>query len=187
MLRQQRSRQRDRMTDHGVTLIEILIVSAAIVILTFVIARFLSPVMRYFQREPVRQTMTADIRRCLDTIDRAMSEGNAQSLIISTPLSSPTVQLSRAQFSSNDGSSTVITWSASPMNTVHILKTVPGVGTNDQTLASHVTGFHFDVDLQDPSLVTVTLQMTVPLDASGAPDSIYTITLPATVRMMGSQ
>ncbi len=175
--------------EKGYTLIEIILTAAIVGIVILAISQLIFPLIKYFQQSRARQQTNSEARVCLETIARVLSNAMASSMVISTPVTTPAApQASEAQFQSVDGSTCTVIWSTSPMNTVHLLRTPPG-GTVaiDTVLASHVTGFSFAWATNDPSLVNVTLQMTVPLDASGSPNSTFSILLPPmTTRLRGS-
>jgi hypothetical protein len=165
-------------------MVEILLVALLMGAIALVFAQFLSPMLTFFQRSTARQQANSELRICMDTMEIAMMNGKASTLIISTPATTPTVQFSKAEFTSVDGSSYTITWSMTPPNSVHLQKTQNGV-TNDTVLSTHVTNLNFGVNINDPGVVIVTLQVRYPLNSSGRPDSFFTITLPTrVVRMM---
>jgi prepilin-type N-terminal cleavage/methylation domain-containing protein len=173
--------------EKGFTLIEMLLTVAVLGVVILAGVQLISPMFKFFQRSHARQQANLEVRVCLETINRVLSNGRASTMVIATPSTTPTVQLSSATFQSMDGSTYTIMWSASPMNTVHLQKTPPGGSTTDTVLATNVTGLNFGFDVQDPGILHVSLTMTVPLDSSGTPDSFATILIPPlTVRMNAS-
>jgi len=169
----------------GFTVVEMTVTAAIIGILAIAIAKLFSPTMVFYQRTQARQKVTQEARICMETMEQVLSNGKSSSLNISTPVTTPTVQFSQASFESMDGTSYVITWSTSPLNSVHLQHTLSSGVINDKILATNVTGINFGIDVNDPAIVNVTLQMTAALDNSGSPDSIANILLPTqTVRMI---
>jgi prepilin-type N-terminal cleavage/methylation domain-containing protein len=162
--------------EHGFTLIEVLAVVALVGVIFLVIHQFLSPILTFFQGNQSRQVAALEARVCLTTIERLMANGKASTLTISTPATTPVVQSSQAQFLSVDGSTYTITWSMTPANSIHVLQTMaPGTTVNDTVLTTHATQLTFSwSDPRDPSTIDITLQITVPLDAS----HVSTILLP---------
>ena len=175
--------------EKGFYLTEVLLVAALTGLIFLAIVRLLSPTLRFFQGSQARQQANMQARVCLETIQRVMSNGKASSLVVSTPPTIPPVGSSQARFYAVDGSTYTITWSTAPMNTVHLQKwtTPSGSARIDTVLATHVTGLHFTFDTHDPGIVQVTLEIKVPLDATGLPGHFYTISLPnQTVLMVAS-
>ena len=172
----------------GFTLAEGLLVGVVVSMLLLVMVKISSRMFTFIARSQTRQKANMEARRCLETIERMMSNGRASTLMISTPATSPMVPNSRVQFTAMDGSFYTILWSTAPMNTVHIRRTPAGsAATTDTLLATHVNVLVFLADLTDPAIVTVSLQMTVPLDTSNPPKSVYTIPLfNRTLRMISS-
>ncbi len=161
---------------NGFTLVESMLATVAALVIMGGIARLTSSMIQFSGHSQVHQSADTEARICLDTIEQALANGQANTLAISTPATTPTVPNSQAQFSGLDGSSYTITWSATPLNTVHLLKTPAGGGTTtDSVLATHVNELVFSHDYRDPALVAVTFQMVVPLDSSGRSNNVYTI------------
>src|ERR1019366_5814531 len=99
----------------------------------------------------------------METIERVLSNGKADTLVIATPDTTPAVQFSSATFQSKDGSMYTLCWFNSPENSIHLQRTPPGGTTSDIVLATHITTLVFGISANDPGIVSVTLQMTVPL------------------------
>jgi prepilin-type N-terminal cleavage/methylation domain-containing protein len=168
----------------GFTLQELLLTLVIMAIVTLAFVRLSTPVITFFQRSPIRQTTNMELRSCMGMIQHVMSNGRASTLIVATPNTTPAVQFSSATFQSMDGASYTITWSNNPPNTVHLQKTLPGSIPSDTILASHVTGLVFGMSVNDPGIVTVTIRMTIPFDASGAPGSVQTLMPPPQIIRM---
>jgi len=170
----------------GITLVELLIAVAFVGLLALAVVRLLQPTLVYFKHTQSRQQAMLQARACLETLQRLLSNGKASTMTISTPSGTPTVQNSRAQFLTTDNSSYIITWSSSPMNSVQVFQTPQGQATAINTiLARNVTGLAFGWDMRDPAIITINLQMTIPLDSSGSSTSVLTLQLPPqTVRMI---
>jgi prepilin-type N-terminal cleavage/methylation domain-containing protein len=173
-----------RASKSGFTLIEIMVAVALLGIATFAAFNLFSPIVKFFPRSQARSQAILQARQCMETIDRVMSSGRASTLVL--PAVS-TVPFSTAQFIGVDQSSYTITLSSSPLNSVHLLRTLPGAALPiDTVLATNVTMLNFLVDLNNPGFVQVTFQMIAPLDSSGSPDSFYTIFLPNQTIVMNS-
>jgi prepilin-type N-terminal cleavage/methylation domain-containing protein len=176
------------MNKKGFTLLEILLTASIIGAIVLAITHLGFPLIKFFQQSRSRQQANTEARICLETMERVLSNGKASTLVISNSPTIPPMQSGRAQFQTMEGSSYTITWSSGPANSVHLLRTpLGGTVAVDTMLATHVTELSFLWDMSDPAILTVTLQMTVPLDSSGSPDSFLTIMLPPlTTRLIGS-
>ena len=173
--------------ENGLTMLELLLVAAILGTVTLAAVRLVVPMITFIRRAPARQSAQMQMRACMETMERVLSNGKAGTLVIATPPTTPTIQFSSATFQSQDGSGYTIYWSPSPVNSVHLQRTPPGGTPSDTVLATNITALVFGVAGNDPGLITVTLQMTVPLDSSGSPGSFFTILLPTqTIRMISS-
>jgi len=171
----------------GFSLLEMLLVAALIGLVILAATQLLFPVINFFQRGRAQQKATLEARTCIETIERVLSNGRASTVVISTPPTTPAMPSGQIQFLGVDTSTYTISWSTSPMNTVHLQKTSAAGVTNDTVLATHVTQLSFCWNPNDPGILNVTLQMTVPFDSSGSPGSFLTIYLPGqTLRMVTS-
>jgi prepilin-type N-terminal cleavage/methylation domain-containing protein len=172
----------------GFTIIEMLLTAALLGLVVLVVAQLGFPLFKFIQRSQSRQEAQAQARICLETVERAMSNGRASTVTISNSPSTPPMQSGQVQFQAVDGSSYTITWSTAPPNSVHLQHTPLGSSlTTDTVLATSVTEFSFGWNPGDPSIINVNFVMSVPLDSSGSPDSVMTLMLPPqTIQMNGS-
>lgn len=158
---------------------EIILVVALLSIIFMAGIKLWPGTTKFLLRSQSRQQANIQARICIETLERVLANGKSSSLQILTPATTPVMPSSQIIFQSVDGSTYTVTWSTSPTNSVHILRQVLGSATTvDTILATRVTSLVFAIDYRDPSSLSVTLQMSVPVDSSGAPDSYFTILLP---------
>src|SRR5437879_6467088 len=102
--------------EKGFSLVETLLAGALGSIVLLILVSLTFRMVKFISRNQARQSAAMQARACLETIERFMSNGKANTLQISTPNTTPTVPNSRAQFLTVDGSSYTITWSTAPPN-----------------------------------------------------------------------
>jgi prepilin-type N-terminal cleavage/methylation domain-containing protein len=173
--------------EKGFTLLEIIVGVAIFGMIILMVGKLMSPLTQYFQRNRARQQANLQMRICLETIERMMSNGRANTCILSAPPAVPT--LSQAKFKSIDGFTYTIFYSTSPLNSVHLQRTKGAIGDPiyDSVLATNVSALIFGWDSRDPALINVTISLRVPLDSSGRADNSVTILMPPQIiRMVGS-
>jgi Tfp pilus assembly protein PilV len=174
---------------NGFSVVEIMISAFIAGLLMLLIFKFSTGIFKFYARTQGRQQANMEARRCLDTIDRAISNARADTLMISTPDTTPAIPNSQVSFTGLDNASYTITWSTSPANSVHLFKTPAGSSTTtDSILSTHATVLVFVTTAADPTLITVSFRTTTLLDNSGNPDSYYTLDMPnRAIRMMAAR
>ena len=166
----------------GVTLIELLMATALLTILTLTVTMVFTSTAQYFRSARVRQQLQADADRSMNTVLHDLQHAKASTVVIcscggvscanvsactpttGTPLNPPN---SRIEFVPAGATLlTAIYW-----NNASILKQI---GTNPpEALADHVTGLLFTGDGQDLNRLWVSLR----LDMSSSPKQMETVLL----------
>lgn len=162
----------------GFTLTEMALCAAVISLVVVGLVRLTASFSRFLSQSQIRHQATLKSRICLENIQRVFNNGKASTLQISTPPITPTSPNSRAQFSTADGTTYVITLSSTPANSVHLTTIEPGGLTQDKVLATDVNLLIFAVDYRDPALVNVNLQIAIPRITGGTMPSAYTFFYP---------
>jgi hypothetical protein len=162
----------------GHTLVELMLAAAIGSLIILVIARLFSKVYPIFQRINVRNTVLSQSRVCMDTILQALRQGNAGSLVVSTPPGSVVIPNSAVNFNTVAplASGTTAYGIYLSNQTVYIQEFTQANGPRvPRVLANHVTNLSFTGDSRDPGSVSVSLQVTAPYDNSNKPDHVTTI------------
>jgi len=180
----------------GYSLIELMLTVAIAALVLIPIARFFSSNLPLYHRTQVRQQGVINSRMALDTIVERLRNGRARSLVISTPAATPIVPNCRVDFVlqtalPSGATAYTIFLDGGMIFTQEFALSPPAPTAGAQprrTLASNVVGLMFAGSSQDPGVVSVTLQMAAPLDATGNQSNADTVFLPnQIVHMVESQ
>jgi len=167
----------------GFSLLEWMIVVAVVAVIALTAVSLGQPIIKFFQRNPAQQQANLELRRCIETMAQALSNGRATTLVVSTPSIVPPVQNSSIQFLGVDGSTYTIVLSTTPSQSIHLERTISGGVTNDSILSTHAINLQFSTSSMDPGVVTILLAMAFPLDAN----TMTTVLWPTqTIRMMAN-
>ncbi len=175
----------------GVTLFEMLITAVLVGPILVGVALMMKGNFTFFKRTGVRQDVLSQSRTAIDTILRMLRQARPNTLVISTPAAAEMIPNSRVDFILQ----TVLPSGATAYalylenGTVFSREFVPPGGPQPpRALASHVTGLLFTGSSLDPSIVSVSLQMEVPWDATNDPTHVTKINIPnQVVHLTGSQ
>ena len=169
-----------RRRSSGMTILETTFVAAIAAIIILALVRFVSRTMPVFRRLSVRQQVLLDSRTCIDSIVQMLNAGTAKSLAISTPSGTAVVPNSRVDFALETPLTSGTTAYAIYLdnNTVYRQDFALNGPREPRPLATHVSGLMFTGDSRDPAIVTVTLRMDAPWDASGDPTHVTTLLVP---------
>lgn len=183
------------MNSRGVTLLEIMVVVAILVVVGGGIALLFTNSLDFFQRIRVRQKSMSEARQCVETIETIMRSGDSRTLLITTPTSgTPIVPNSRVDFEFKtplvSGTTAYsIYLSAAVVYAMEFNPSKPNLAP--RRLATNVSGLSFTNDSQDPSVLNVSLRIDAPYDPSRSvrtPSRMFTFILPNhTVRMLESR
>ena len=169
----------------GHTLVEMIIAVTIMAAIIAGIVLLLGKNISLVKRSSVRQQIMLESRICMETILRALSNGKAGTLRISTPAISPAIPNSIIQFDAQTPSGALIhhiIWLTGGTDAGTVLWR-EGAQAN-RVLAKNVTALMFTGDSRDPALVGVTLRIDAPWDASGDPSHVSTLILPNQVAQM---
>jgi Tfp pilus assembly protein PilE len=150
----------------GLTLIEMVLAGVILAMVALAIANFFPGFLNLPRRLMARHQANTAARICMSTIVQALRQGEANSIQISTPAGAP--PNSTISFWTVNHSTYTIAWSATPVpNSVNMTINKPGGITQVMTLAQNVVTLSFTLDYRDPSLISVSLQVSIPTDSTG--------------------
>src|SRR6266568_5126860 len=93
-----------RMNNHGFSVIEVMLAAGILAAMMLAVSQTGTPITRFFQRNRVRQETLLEARSCIETLQRALADGKADTLSIANSTVAPVMPNGQANFTATDGS-----------------------------------------------------------------------------------